>query len=156
MMDFDSHLSNAPSTCTQHGKGHLLESDRITDIGNFVELSIQEATQSVIILIFQVCVHEFIEIVDTDLGIKDIFVFADLLVEFFFTVIFVLNITYDFFDQVLNSYQTSDRAILIDDNNHMHTLLLYLAQEIIKLFGLRNKVSRAYQVPNRESIVALA
>src|SRR6266568_732496 len=141
MMDFDSHLSNAPSTCTQHGKGHLLESDRITDIGNFVELSIQEATQSVIILIFQVCVHEFIEIVDTDLGIKDIF---------------VLNITYDFFDQVLNSYQTSDRAILIDDNNHMHTLLLYLAQEIIKLFGLRNKVSRAYQVPNRESIVALA
>src|SRR6266571_4521995 len=110
MMDFDSHLSNAPSTCTQHGKGHLLESDRITDIGNFVELSIQEATQSVIILIYQ----------------------------------------------VLNSYQTSDLAILIDDNNHMHTLLLYLAQEIIKLFGLRNKVSRAYQVPNRESIVALA
>ena len=63
-----------------------------------------------------------------------------------FLIIFILDFTDNFFDDILHCHQTSHTAIFIDHNCHMDALRLHFGQKLIRFFSLRNKISRAQQI----------
>src|ERR1051326_508636 len=156
LITYHTHLGDTSSASAQHREGQIIEFNSITHQGYFIELSIKKTTEGFITRIIQFRIHQFIELIDVDLGIKDIFIFTDLLIQVLFTIIFVLNISKDLFDQILNGYKTSHRTILINDNDHMHTFLLHFSQQVIQLLGFRNEIGRAHKITYGRGIVILA
>src|SRR5579883_620164 len=150
------HFGNAPTACRQHLKGGLIEGGGIAGDGDFIQLRVEETAERIVVGIVQVHIGDVIEIIDTDLGIEDILVGANLLVEVLFAIKLVFDIADDLFHQVFDGDETGDGAILIDDNHHVDAALAYLAQQVIQTLGLRHKVGRAQQVANGHMVVTLA
>ena len=62
-----------------------------------------------------------------------------------FIVIFIMNLAYDFFDNILHCHQSGSTSKLIHDNGNMYLIRLKITKQIINHLRLRHKISRADQ-----------
>src|SRR5438552_467852 len=101
-------------------------------------------------------IHHIVEIVDADLGIEDVRIVTDLLIEALLAIILILDVANNLFNQILNGDQASNGTIFVNNDDHMHPILTYLAQQVVKLFGLWHKIRRTDQGTDLHAIVIVA
>jgi hypothetical protein len=53
--------------------------------------------------------------------------------------VLVLNVAYNFFEQIFDGNQAGDAAVLVDDDAHVLLLALHLAQQLVAALGFRNE-----------------
>jgi len=60
---------------------------------------------------------------------ENVFIFTDLFIELLFAlVIFIADLAYDLFDDILHSDQPSNTAVFIHYQRHVHAARLHLTQ----------------------------
>ena len=62
-----------------------------------------------------------------------------------FIIVFVVNLTYNLFDNILHRYQPGSSSKFIHNDSNMNLIRLEVTQQIINHLRLRHKISRANQ-----------
>ena len=62
-----------------------------------------------------------------------------------FIIVFVVNLTYNLFDNILHRYQSGSTSELIHNDSNMNLVRLKITKQIINHLCLRHKISRPDQ-----------
>ena len=63
----------------------------------------------------------------------------------FFIVIFIMNLTHNFFNNIFHRHQSGRSSEFINNNGYMNLICLKITQQVIDHLRLRHKISRTNQ-----------
>ena len=90
-------------------------------------------------------IQNLAEVSQQSLTLKNKCIIIQFGVELIFLIILIFNLTYDFLQNILKSYDTACAAKFIYHDGDMYLILLKFSQQIINLLGLRYKIRRTNQ-----------
>src|SRR5204862_5415657 len=86
---------------------------------------------------------------------KDKIVVIELRIKRFVLIKFIVDFTYNFFQDILQRHNARRTAVFIHDNGQVHLLFLEFLQKVVDLFAFGNKIRRTQQVLPAETGGAL-
>ena len=92
--------------------------------------------------LFVVDFQNLAEVAQQRLAFEDVGVVVHPCVELLLLVVFVVDLADDLFENVLERHHAAGAAELIDDNGHVHLVVLELAQQVVDLFRLGHEERR--------------
>ena len=99
----------------------------------------QVAGKRIIIFRFKFQSQLFVQVIDQDTPVKQIFILTDRLNVWDDLLIFLVDIAHDLLDQVLDRHDTGESAILVHQDRHMMPCLLHAAEQLVRILCLRHK-----------------
>ena len=76
------------------------------------------------------------------LAVEQVGIFVQTGIKHFVLVAFVRNFTHYLLDDVFERHEALRRAVFIDDDRHVDLLVLEIGQQVVDLFGFRDKIGR--------------
>ena len=102
-----------------------------------------------------VALHHALEIDDVRLAIEDICIVVNAFVERLIDIALVRNLTHDLLQDILQRHQTLRSTILVHNDSHVDFILLKVAQQVVNLLMLGNKINLAQQLLPAELIAVV-
>ena len=128
----------AEQLMAEYVKRYISEDIKIgSPIRKYSELRIAE--------LFVINLKSFAEVGHKSLTLKNICVTIQACIELFFFVIFIVNLSNYFFQNVLKSNNSACTAILIYNYRDVYFILLELTEQIVYLLRFWHKIRRTYQ-----------
>src|SRR6185312_11496615 len=111
-----------------------------TRFRNAAKLLLHEPTDRIVVAVGEIGVEDFGQLVDRDPSVDDDLIRADALDQRQFTIILVLNLADDLFEDVLDRHDSSGATIFVNDNGKMDLLAPQIMQQFANTFRLRHEV----------------
>ncbi len=119
-------------------------------------MAIDETAESIPPFLWQLDVQMLINLIQRRPCIEQIFVFPHHLDGRLLGIVFVLDLTDDLLQQILDRHDAGRAAILIHHDRHVHVALLHLLQQLVHLLRLRDEIGIAQDTVERHIRAAIA
>jgi hypothetical protein len=121
-------------------KGQVIKHQGFTTFGQMSDMSQQVTADSLDLFTGVFGFEKIIEILQRcQCSNREAMFTMRLDIDFVVIVVFIVNLTDDLFEHVLNCHQPGDTAVFIDNHRHMASLHAKFLEQYVKTFAFRYK-----------------